>query len=375
MSATDQDLLKTPLFSLHNDLGGKMVPFAGYSMPVQYPLGVMGEHNHCREKAGLFDVSHMGQVVIKGNGADEWLETLVPGNIIDLEENRIRYTTFTNEEGGILDDLMITRRDDDIFMVVNAACKEQDIKHMLSHIPDHLELIEITDHALVALQGPEAARLLARFVDGVDEMPFMSYTEAEINGVHCFISRCGYTGEDGHEISIPADKAEQVCKTLLAEEEVEAIGLGARDSLRLEAGLCLYGHDITTETTPAEGAISWSIGKRRREEGGFPGAEKIIHQIESGDVKRLRVGILPSGKAPVREGAEILDANDNVIGAITSGGFGPTFGGPVAMGYVQKSHSKVGNDIILQGRKKKLEATVAEMPFVKQRYYRKPKIT
>ena len=375
MSAKDQGLLKTPLFSLHNDLGGKMVPFAGYSMPVQYPLGVMGEHNHCREKAGLFDVSHMGQVVIKGNGADEWLETLVPGNILDLKENSIRYTTFTNEEGGILDDLMITRRDDDIFMVVNAACKEQDIKHMLSHIPDHLELIEITDRALVALQGPEAARVLARFVDGVDEMPFMSYTEAEINGVPCFISRCGYTGEDGHEISIPADKAEQVCKTLLAEEEVEAIGLGARDSLRLEAGLCLYGHDITTETTPAEGAISWSIGKRRREEGGFPGAEKIIHQIESGDVDRLRIGILPSGKAPAREGAEILDANDNVIGVITSGGFGPTFGGPVAMGYVQKSHSKVGTDVFLQVRKKKLEATVAEMPFVKQRYYRKPKIT
>lgn len=375
MSATDQDLLETPLFSLHNDLGGKMVPFAGYSMPVQYPLGVMGEHNHCREKAGLFDVSHMGQVVIKGNGADEWLETLVPANIIDLKENRIRYTTFTNEDGGILDDLMITRRDDDIFMVVNAACKEQDIEHMLSHIPDHLELVELTNRALVALQGPDAAKVLARFVDGVDEMPFMSYTEAQINDADCFISRCGYTGEDGHEISIPADRAEDVCKALLAEAEVEAIGLGARDSLRLEAGLCLYGHDITTETTPAEGAISWSIGKRRREEGGFPGAEIIIKQIESGDVDRLRVGILPSGKAPAREGTEILDANDNIIGVITSGGFGPTFGGPVAMGYVKKSHSEIGTDVFLQVRKKKLEARVAEMPFVKQRYYRKPKIT
>lgn len=372
MSAADQDLLNTPLFSLHNELGGKMVPFAGYSMPVQYPLGVMGEHNHCREKAGLFDVSHMGQVVIKGNGADEWLETLVPGNIIDLKENRIRYTTFTNDEGGILDDLMITKRSDDIFMVVNAACKEQDIKHMLSHIPDHLELIELKDRALVALQGPNAAKVLARFVDGVDEMPFMSYTEASINGVDCFISRCGYTGEDGHEISIPADKAEEVCKALLAEEEVEAIGLGARDSLRLEAGLCLYGHDITTDTTPAEGAISWSIGKRRREQGGFPGAEKIIKQIETGDVERLRVGILPSGKAPAREGTEILDTHDNVIGVITSGGFGPTFGGPVAMGYIKKSHSEIGTDIFLQVRKKKLEAKVAAMPFVEQRYYRKP---
>lgn len=373
MSATDQDLLTTPLFSLHNDLGGKMVPFAGYSMPVQYPLGVMGEHNHCREKAGLFDVSHMGQVIIKGNGADEWLETLVPGNIIDLKENRIRYTTFTNEEGGILDDLMITKRNDDIFMVVNAACKEQDIKHMISHMPDHLELIEITDRALVALQGPIAAKVLARFVDGVDEMPFMSYTEAKINGVHCFISRCGYTGEDGHEISIPANSAEMICAALLAEDEVEAIGLGARDSLRLEAGLCLYGHDITIDTTPAEGAISWSIGKRRREEGGFPGAEKIIRQIEKDDVDRLRVGILPSGKAPAREGTEILDTEGNVIGVITSGGFGPTFGGPVAMGYVNKENSEIGTNVFLQVRKKKLEATVAEMPFVKQRYYRKPK--
>lgn len=373
MSATDQGLLTTPLFSLHNNLGGKMVPFAGYSMPVQYPLGVMGEHNHCREKAGLFDVSHMGQVIIKGNGADEWLETLVPGNIIDLKENRIRYTTFTNEEGGILDDLMITKRSDDIFMVVNAACKEQDIKHMLSHMPDHLELIEITDRALVALQGPMAAKVLARFVDGVDEMPFMSYTEAEISGVHCYISRCGYTGEDGHEISIPSSHAEDVCKALLAEEEVEAIGLGARDSLRLEAGLCLYGHDITTDTTPAEGAISWSIGKRRLEEGGFPGAEKIIRQIETDDIDRLRVGILPSGKAPAREGTEILDTEDNVIGVITSGGFGPTFGGPVAMGYVNKENSEIGTNVFLQVRKKKLEATVAEMPFVKQRYFRKPK--
>ena len=373
MSATDQNLLKTPLFSLHNELNGKMVPFAGYLMPVQFPLGVMGEHNHCRSKAGLFDVSHMGQVVIKGNGADEWLETLVPGNIIDLKENKIRYTTFTNEDGGILDDLMITRRNDDIFMVVNAACKEQDINHMLSNLPNHLELIEITDRALVALQGPEAAKVLARFVDGLDEMPFMSYTEGKIKGVDCFISRCGYTGEDGHEISIPADKAEEVCKALLAEVEVEAIGLGARDSLRLEAGLCLYGHDITTETTPAEGSISWSIGKRRLEQGGFPGAEKIIQQIESGDVDRLRVGILPSGKAPAREGTEILDADENVIGVITSGGFGPTFGGPVAMGYVKKEYSEIGTDVFLQVRKKKLEATVAEMPFVKQRYYRKPK--
>ncbi|MCC3862324.1 glycine cleavage system aminomethyltransferase GcvT [Pseudemcibacter aquimaris] len=373
MGAEEQNLLKTPLFSLHEELGGKMVPFAGYLMPVQYPLGVMGEHNHTREKAGLFDVSHMGQVVITGNNADEWLETLVPGNIIDLKENRIRYTTFTNEDGGILDDLMITKRNEDIFMVVNAACKEQDIAHMRAALPDHLELTELTDRALVALQGPVAASVLARFADGVDEMPFMSYTEAEIDGVACFISRCGYTGEDGHEISIPAEHAQAVCRKLLAEAEVEAIGLGARDSLRLEAGLCLYGHDITTETTPAEGALNWSIGKRRREEGGFPGAEKILAQINSGETETLRVGILPSGRAPAREGTEILDADDNVIGQITSGGFGPTFGGPVAMGYVKSEFSKVGTEVFLQVRKKKLEAKVAAMPFVEQRYYRKSK--
>ena len=373
MSGDHSDLLKTPLHTLHEELGGKMVPFAGYDMPVQYPLGVMGEHNHTREQAGLFDVSHMGQVRITGDGADEWLETLVPGNIVDLKPNRIRYTMFTDENGGILDDLMITKRENDIFMVVNAACKEQDIAHMRANLPDHLELTELADRALVALQGPKAAEVTARFVPGADEQDFMSYMEAEINGVTCYISRCGYTGEDGHEISIPADKADEICRLLLAEPEVEAIGLGARDSLRLEAGLCLYGHDITTETTPIEGSLQWSIGKRRREEGGFPGAEKIIGQLADGNVERKRVGILPTGRAPAREGTEILDANDNVIGVVTSGGFGPTFGGPVAMGYVTSENASDGTEIFLQVRKKKLEAKVANMPFVPQRYYRKPK--
>ncbi len=373
MSADSSNLLQTPLFSLHEELQGKMVPFAGYAMPVQYPLGVMGEHNHTRESAGLFDVSHMGQVVISGEKADEWLETLVPGNIIDLKPGRIRYTMFTDENGGILDDLMITKREDDIFMVVNAACKEQDIAHMRAHLPDHLTLTEFDDRALVALQGPKAAGVTARFVPGADEQDFMSYMEADILGVPCFISRCGYTGEDGHEISIPADKAEEICRALLAEPEVEAIGLGARDSLRLEAGLCLYGHDITTETTPIEGSLQWSIGKRRRENGGFPGADVILEQLKSANVDRKRVGILPAGRAPAREGAEILNADDNVIGVVTSGGFGPTFGGPVAMGYVKSEYSENGTDVFLQVRKKKLEAKVAAMPFVPQRYYRKPK--
>ncbi len=373
MSADSSDLLKTPLFSLHEELQGKMVPFAGYAMPVQYPLGVMGEHTHTRESAGLFDVSHMGQVVISGEGADAWLETLVPGNITGLKENRIRYTMFTNEQGGILDDLMITRRENDIFMVVNAACKEQDIAHMRATLPDHLTLSELDDRALVALQGPKAAAVTARFVPGADEQNFMSYKEADILGAKCFISRCGYTGEDGHEISIPADKAEEVCRALLAEPEVEAIGLGARDSLRLEAGLCLYGHDITTETTPIDASLEWSISPRRIEEGGFPGAAIILEQIATGNVNRRRVGILPAGRAPAREGTEILDGDDNVIGFITSGGFGPTFGGPIAMGYVEDTHADFDTEVFLAVRKKKLEAKVTSPTFVKQRYYRKPK--
>jgi aminomethyltransferase len=373
MSLDNQNLLKTPLHDLHEGLGGKMVPFAGYLMPVQYPLGVMAEHNHTRSLAGLFDVSHMGQVVIKGKNADVWLETLVPGNIIDLKPNSIRYTMFTNENGGILDDLMITKRENDIFMVVNAACKKADIAHMKKNLPAHLELIELNDRALVALQGPKAAEVLARFATGADMMDFMAYEEVEICGAPCFISRSGYTGEDGHEISIPADKAIEICKKLLAEPEVEAIGLGARDSLRLEAGLCLYGHDITEETTPVEGSLVWSIGKRRKEDGGFPGDKIILEQISNGTINRKRVGILPSGRAPAREGTEILDANDTVIGIVTSGGFGPTYGGPIAMGYVTIENSHIGNRVFLQVRKNKLEAEIVTLPFVPQRYYRKQK--
>lgn len=348
-----------------------MVPFAGYLMPVQYPLGVLGEHNHTRAAAGLFDVSHMGQVVLRGKDVDHWIETLVPGNIIDLKENHIRYSMFTNAEGGILDDLMITKRENDLFIVVNAACKSQDIAHMLSHMPDHITLTELNDRALVALQGPKAAEVLARFSSGADEMDFMTYKEVTICGTACFISRSGYTGEDGHEISIPADKAEEVCRALLAEEEVEAIGLGARDSLRLEAGLCLYGHDLTPETTPVEAALLWSIGKRRRAEGGFPGDKIILEQIAEKNYAQKRVGILPVGRAPAREGTIILDSDGTEIGKITSGGYGPTFGEPVAMGYVKTEFSAVDTEIFLSLRGKKVPAQVAKTPFVPQRYYRK----
>lgn len=373
MSAEDSNLLKTPLYDLHVELGGKMVPFAGYAMPVQYPLGVMGEHNQTRASAGLFDVSHMGQVVITGSDADKWIETLVPGNIIDLAPNHIRYSMFTNDTGGILDDLMITKRDNDLFLVVNAACKEQDIAHMRSHLPAGFTLTELTDRALVALQGPKAAEVLARFAPGADEMDFMTYQEVTICGAACYISRSGYTGEDGHEISMPADKAEEICRSLLAEPEVEAIGLGARDSLRLEAGLCLYGHDLTPETTPVEGSLLWAISPRRREEGGFPGDKIILDQIESKEYAKKRVGILPEGRAPAREGTVILNADGAEIGTVTSGGFGPTFGGPVAMGYVKKEFSAIDTEIFLSVRGKQLPARVAKTPFVPQRYYRKSK--
>ncbi|WP_321394301.1 glycine cleavage system aminomethyltransferase GcvT [Emcibacter sp.] len=372
MSADLSDLKKTPLYTLHDELGGKMVPFAGYAMPVQYPMGVMKEHLHCRSDAGLFDVSHMGQVVLSGENADKWLESLVPGNIVDLKPGRMRYTQFTNDIGGILDDLMVTRRDNDLFLVVNAACKAQDIAHLLHHLPVEFELTELSDRALVALQGPKAAAVLARFTPAVAEMPFMSYLEDDIEGVPCFISRCGYTGEDGFEISMPEAEAERLCRLLLAETEVEAIGLGARDSLRLESGLCLYGHDIDTSTTPVEGNLLWSIGKRRREQGGFPGDVIIQTQIADGPA-RLRVGILPDGRAPAREGTEILNKDDKVIGTITSGGFGPSLGAPVAMGYVSRKYSKAGTEIFLSVRGKKLPAKVADMPFVEQRYYRASK--
>ncbi len=371
MDTDNSQLLKTPLFDLHEELGGKMVPFAGYLMPVQYPLGVMGEHNHTRNAAGLFDVSHMGQLVITGKNADQWLESLLPGNIIDLKINAIRYSMFTNENGGILDDLMVTRRKNDLFLVVNAACKAQDIAHLRAHLPENLTLTELDNRALVALQGPKAAGVLARFAPHADKMDFMTYAEVTICGVECFISRSGYTGEDGHEISIPSGKAEEICRALLAENEVEAVGLGARDSLRLEAGLCLYGHDLTTETTPVEAALLWSIGRRRRKEGGFPGDRIILDQIVNKNYRQKRVGILPDGRAPAREGTVILDKDDNEIGRITSGGFGPTFGGPVAMGYVKTEFTAVDTEIFLAVRGRKLPARVAKMPFVPQRYYRK----
>lgn len=369
-----QDLLKTPLHALHIEMGAKMVPFAGYDMPVQYALGVRKEHIHCREHAGLFDVSHMGQLRLHGENAAKALEALVPVDIIDLPEGKQRYALFTNEQGGLMDDLMVTNFGDHLFVVVNAACKEQDIAHLRANIPADVELEVIEDRALLALQGPEAATVLATLNPAVADMVFMDAAKMDLAGIECLVSRSGYTGEDGYEISVPADKAEEFARRLLLKEEVEWIGLGARDSLRLECGLCLYGHDIDTTTTPVEGSLLWAISKPRRADGeragGFPGADIILDQIATKNVSRKRVGLLGSSKAPVREGAVLFDADDNEIGVVTSGTFGPTKGQPVAMGYVATASAAIGTEVFAEVRGKKLPMTVEKMPFVPQRYYR-----
>lgn len=367
------DLATTPLHALHTELGAKMVPFAGYDMPVQYPLGILKEHQHTRSAAGLFDVSHMGQLRLYGKEAAAALERLVPMNIIGLAPGRQRYALFTNEQGGILDDLMVTNVGDHLFLVVNAACKEQDIAHLQQHLGNDCELEILTDRALLALQGPQAAKALGQLAPICQEMRFMSAQDLDLDGVACFVSRSGYTGEDGYEISVPAGQAEQLARTLLALSEVEAIGLGARDSLRLEAGLCLYGHDLDTTTTPVEANLNWAIQKIRRNggerAGGFPGADIILQQFEQG-TERQRVGLLPQGRAPVREGVELTDTDGNSIGKVTSGGFGPTVGSPIAMGYVASDFASVGTEISAQVRGKSLPLKVAKLPFVEQNYYR-----
>ena len=365
----DPTLLKTPLLALHEELGGKIVPFAGYAMPVQYPLGVLGEHNHTRTAAGLFDVSHMGQVVIRGEDRAAALETLVPGDIQALGEGRIRYTMFTNDQGGILDDLMVTNAGDHLFLVVNAACKEQDIAHLKAGLAGKAEVIELTDRALLALQGPKAAEVFARLAPASASMGFMSWKMLDVAGIPCFASRSGYTGEDGFEISVPNDKAEELARKLLAEPEVAAIGLGARDSLRLEAGLCLYGSDLDTTTTPVEANLNWTMSKRRRAEGGFPGAAVVQKQLAEGPA-RLRVGIKPVDKAPARAHTDITDEHGNKIGEITSGGFGPTVNGPVAMGYIAAGFAKEGTAVKLLVRGSLRDAHVVAMPFAPHRYFK-----
>jgi aminomethyltransferase len=359
------DLMRTCLHGLHLSLGAKMVPFAGYEMPVQYPMGVMGEHKHTRAQAGLFDVSHMGQIILGARESAAALERLVPVDVLGLKEGRQRYGLFTNAAGGILDDLMIANRGDHLFLVVNAACKAADIEHLMAHVPG---VEPVTDRALLAVQGPAAEAALARLVPRVAEMRFMDAATHVWLDVELWISRSGYTGEDGFEVSLPEDRAEAFARALLEMDEVAPIGLGARDSLRLEAGLCLYGHDIDTTTTPVEAGLKWAIQKVRRKggerAGGFPGAERILAELEGGPA-RLRVGLRPEGRAPMREGTALFASEDAAepLGAITSGGFGPSVGGPIAMGYVPVDHAAPGTRLFGELRGKRLPLEIVPMPF------------
>ena len=362
-------LQRTPLYDLHQELGAKMVPFSGYEMPVQYETGILAEHQYAREGAVLFDVSHMGQAELHGADAAARFETLVPGDITGLGQGRIRYTQLTNDAGGIIDDLMVTRRGDQLFLVVNAGQKEIDYRHIGSSLGENVHLTTLDTRALIALQGPMAADVLGALCVQAKAMAFMTMIDAELGGADCFISRSGYTGEDGFEISVPADEAASIARLLLGADRVRPAGLGARDSLRLEAGLCLYGHDIDEATSPVEAGLAWSISKRRREEGGFPGAGVIMDQLQNG-APRKRVGLRLAGRAPAREGAVIVDQDDQQIGAVTSGGFGPAAGVAIAMGYVNPDHVGLGEQLGLIVRGKRLEAEVVKMPFVAHRYFK-----
>ncbi len=374
------DLKQTPLHAMHTELGAKMVPFAGYDMPVQYPLGVMKEHLHTREHSGLFDVSHMGQVMLRAKSGDVRdaaleLERLVPMNIADLGVNRQRYAFFTNDKGGISDDLMVANRGDHLMLVVNAACKESDILHLRAHLVDSCDIEVFEDRALIALQGPASEAALSRLSDDVAAMRFMDVITTQIMDAECWIARSGYTGEDGYEISIPNDKAVEITAALLDMDEVEPIGLGARDSLRLEAGLCLYGNDIDTATTPVEADLKWAIQKARRADGdragGYIGAEIIMAQFEKG-ADHKRVGIKPEGRAPMRQGAVLFadETSTSPIGEITSGGFGPSFEGPVSMGYVPTELSTTGTQVFADVRGKRMPATVHSLPFIPANFKR-----
>jgi aminomethyltransferase len=365
----DAALHRTPLHALHLSLGAKMVPFAGYDMPVQYPAGIMAEHLHTRVEAGLFDVSHMGQVRLDGAGAAAALEALVPGDIAGLKPGRMRYTVFTNDRGGILDDLMVTQAGNHLFVIVNAARKEHDIAHLRRHLAGKATVTPLADRALLALQGPTAAAVLGRLAPAAPDLAFMSGAAMKVAGADCFVTRSGYTGEDGFEISVPEAAAEALARRLLAEPEVRPVGLGARDSLRLEAGLCLYGHDIDESTSVIEADLAWVIQKRRRAEGGYPGAAVIASELAQG-ARRKRVGIQPEGRAPAREGTEIIGEDGTVIGRITSGGFGPSVDGPVAMGYVAAEQAALGTSLKLMVRGTPRPARIVPLPFVPHRYHR-----
>jgi len=370
MGTSSSDTLKSvPLADFHRRQGAKMVPFAGYEMPVQYPAGIIEEHKHTREKAGLFDVSHMGQAWLHGDGAAQALETVIPGDVQALDHAQGRYTMITNDDGGIIDDLIVTNWTDKIFIVVNASRKDVDLPLIAAAASGKAELELVEDRALLALQGPAAAAVMAPLAPGCDTMSFMSAAEIEINGVMCHVTRSGYTGEDGYEISIPVSNVEEIAETLCAHPDVMPIGLGARDTLRLEAGLCLYGNDLDETTSPIEAGLIWTISKRRRAEGGFPGSERILREIAEGP-SRKRVGIAPEGRAPAREGTAIHTPGGNAVGTLTSGGFGPSVGGLVAMGYVPTELASAGSQVELAIRKNMVPASVVKMPVQPHRFYR-----
>lgn len=370
---TDAALHRTPLHDLHLKLGGKMVPFAGYEMPVQYPAGIIKEHLHCRSAAALFDVSHMGQAFVIGPDGDAVIESLTPGNIKGLAPGRMRYTQLLNDSGGILDDLMVTRVEQlegHLFLVVNAARKESDLDRIGSAaVKAGCTLKPLDGRALIALQGPAAAVILDRLCPGIAELKFMGARWTQVAGVDAYVSRCGYTGEDGYELSVAGGDAESLASELLANPDVMPAGLGARDTLRLESGLCLYGHDIDEATTPVEADLAWSIGKRRREEGGFPGAGRVLAELADGPARK-RIGLRIDGRAPAREGASITDQDGETIGRVTSGGYAPSLQAPIAMGYVDAAHAVVGQTVRVLVRDKPIEADIVTMPFVEQRYYR-----
>jgi aminomethyltransferase len=372
--STEQELRKTPLHGLHIELGAKMVPFAGYDMPVQYPAGILKEHLHTRAAAGLFDVSHMGQAFLSGGDPARALERVTPADVAGLKDGMQRYGLLLNERGTIKDDFMFSRLagEHDLYLVVNAGTKEGDFAYIADKLCDAAAVTPRPDRALLALQGPKAGAVLERHAPGIDLLTFMKVVRITVAGAPAIVSRSGYTGEDGFEISLEAADAERVARALLAEPEVLPIGLGARDSLRLEAGLCLYGHDIDETTDPVEADLVWSVGKRRKLEKDFPAAEKIMDRVFNG-TPRKRVGIRPEGRAPAREGTEITGKNGRVIGRITSGGFGPSLNAPMAMGYVEAAFSVDGTEIDLLVRGKPLPARVASMPFVPHRYKRASK--
>jgi aminomethyltransferase len=361
----DDTLLKTPLHDLHVALGGRMVPFAGYALPVQYPAGIMAEHLWTRQSAGLFDVSHMGQVTLTGAGTDAALEALMPGDFMGLKTDRIRYSLLLNTSGGILDDLMVTRRADDFLLIVNGAVKHEDMAHMKAH---GLPVVYHDDRALLALQGPKAVDALARILPDVALLKFMQAIRLGWQGLDLWISRSGYTGEDGFEISVPATGAAAFAQLLLDQPEVKPVGLGARDSLRLEAGLPLYGHDATPQHNPIEADLAFAISKRRKAEGGFPGADIILHQLLHGAAQK-RVGLKLDGRLPAREGAEIF-FGDTKVGVITSGGFAPSLQAPIAMGYVDAAQCADGTALDIDVRGKRISAVVVPMPFVPHQYIR-----